>query len=138
MRANIVVSSSGHKVVLVDAEVMTLLTGLSTTGCPVAYVPFSLQMPERVRQLQAHQAQYASRQAWWLCDRTQPPSIAVVDHAIELEDEPRLMHPSSVSHMRDELQAALSSTFIPPRRYSSIPHGTTSMPVKTSESHPIK
>ncbi|EPT02684.1 phosphatases II [Fomitopsis schrenkii] len=106
-------------------------------GCPVAYVPFSLQMPERVRQLQAHQAQYASRQAWWLCDRTQPPSIAVVDHAIELEDEPRLMHPSSVSHMRDELQAALSSTFIPPRRYSSIPHGTTSMPVKTSESHPI-
>lgn len=110
--------------------------GRLVVGCPVAYVPFSLQMPERVRQLQAHQARYATTQAWWLCDRRQPPSMAETDDTIELENKPRLIQSSPVSDMQEELRAAMSSTFIPPGHCS--PNAPSGASVKTSNTHPIK
>ena len=96
-------------------------------------MPFSVQMPERVRQLQAHQALYTSKEAWWLCDRRQPPPVADMSDANKFGGRPRFTTLSPVSDIQGELQAAISTTFIP---CSSGPSDSST--VKTSSSHPIK
>ncbi|KAH9830745.1 phosphatases II [Rhodofomes roseus] len=104
-------------------------------GCPVVYVPFSFQMPERVRQLQAHQARYATRQAWWLCERRAATSTAIIVVAAESQDQPPLGCPTSIPDIQQEIHAAISSTLVPPSGFISTFQDQPS--IKTSGSHPI-
>ncbi|KAH9924424.1 uncharacterized protein B0H18DRAFT_431688 [Fomitopsis serialis] len=104
-------------------------------GCPVAYVPFSVQMPERVKQLQAHQARYATRQVWWLCEKRATVSTMIADDAPGSQAQPRLSYPSSNPDIQQELRAAISSRLVPPYGWPTAYLDQSS--VKTSCSHPI-
>ncbi|CCM00693.1 uncharacterized protein FIBRA_02732 [Fibroporia radiculosa] len=105
------------------------------TGSPMLYVPFSIQMPSRVKQLQEHQARCVEQQAWWLCEKKVPVQSVVM---VEVESDPlqpRLRRPSSSNNLQDELTAAMSESL--PRNLRPIPPMASDVQIKTSDTHPI-
>ncbi|KAH9940524.1 phosphatases II [Epithele typhae] len=94
-------------------------------GSPLAYVPYSVQMPDHYREMQAHQLRCAQHKAWWPHNRTIPavPKRRTIVTA----------------NLREQLAAAMESPIILPRTYDrnvSPAHGSQPR-WQTSETHPI-
>ncbi|KAJ8497158.1 hypothetical protein ONZ51_g695 [Trametes cubensis] len=85
-------------------------------GSPLVYTPYSVQMPDHYRDMQAHQLRCAEQRAWW-------PSGDEESEDTTLQGPSRVTPRSSADViLREELSAAISSPLIT---------------VGTSETHPI-
>lgn len=108
----------------------------------MTYIPLSIHMPERVKELQVLQAEQATQQAWWLSKR----SCVSLDGSPNRPSSPRgnpvLSHTSSKDNLQEELLEAIQSPLaLDPTTSPAIvpPPVLTSTHVwKTSDSHPIK
>ncbi|KAH7923949.1 phosphatases II [Leucogyrophana mollusca] len=106
-------------------------------GCPVAYAPLSVHVPDLVRELRDRQAKYTEQTLWWPCAMSkdtidQVPVLPAIEQRQALgTDEPELSHPD----LQQELSAAISEPL------SSIPQPPSpidpALQMKTSETHPI-
>ncbi|KAK7692821.1 hypothetical protein QCA50_004456 [Cerrena zonata] len=109
-------------------------------GCSMTYVPLSIHMPERVKELQAIQTEQATQQAWW---RSKCSSISLDgsrSRPSSSRSNPLLSHTSSHDNLQEELLDAMQSPLaLDPTAPSTIPPHTP-VPAhawKTSDSHPI-
>ncbi|KAI0674834.1 hypothetical protein C8Q78DRAFT_504163 [Trametes maxima] len=101
-------------------------------GSPLAYVPYSVQMPDHYRDMQTHQSLCEEQQAWWPCESEDP---------IEATSTQTIPSGSRVeADLREQLSAAMSSPLFVSRRPQVNSHGSTPEPQphwQTSETHPI-
>ncbi|KAH9858636.1 phosphatases II [Lenzites betulinus] len=99
-------------------------------GSPLLYTPYSVQMSDHYKELQAHQSRCAEQQAWWLSEsypsrqRTVLPSDPVNPHPV-----PVLSDVSAEINLHEEITAAISAPLDRPRQ----PQASW----QTSETHPI-
>ncbi|PCH43841.1 phosphotyrosine protein [Wolfiporia cocos MD-104 SS10] len=106
-------------------------------GSPVHYVPFSIQVPERVKALQEHQARYALRKAWWPCNRNNAIHGSPMIDVLTESTHPPLSHPASLTDLPREISAAMSAPLISPSVCATGGMALSQMQIKTSDSHPI-
>ena len=101
-------------------------------GCPMVYVPLSIQMPGYVKDLQARQVLRAKQKTWWPCRES------TIEKATEL---PLVLGPCGVpTQSTVELQQEISAAIAAPlSSVARLPSPQSSLrPVKTSDTHPIK
>ncbi|KZT04610.1 phosphatases II [Laetiporus sulphureus 93-53] len=104
-------------------------------GSPLIYVPFSFQMPGRVKELQARQAECVEQRVWWPCNRAAVRNASTIKIASE-PMQPILSRPSYAIDLPQELNAAMSVSLLPLDGLDdSAPQ--CDVPIKTSDSHPI-
>ncbi|KAH7908611.1 phosphatases II [Hygrophoropsis aurantiaca] len=105
------------------------------SGCPVAYAPLSVHVPDMVRDLRDRQAKYTEQPAWWPSSMSKDtintiPILPASEQRVALgTEQTELVHPS----LQQELSAAISEPL------SSHPPAPAdpALQVKTSETHPI-
>ncbi|KAI0644650.1 hypothetical protein C8Q79DRAFT_913092 [Trametes meyenii] len=101
-------------------------------GSPLAYVPYSVQMPDHYRDMQAHQTRCAEQRAWWPCDGKD---------SMETTSTPIIPPGSHVeADLREQLSAAMSSPLFISRKSQFGSHSSSLEPQphwQTSETHPI-
>ncbi|KAF8972953.1 protein-tyrosine phosphatase-like protein [Flammula alnicola] len=91
-------------------------------GCPVPYLPLSVQLPDQFKQLRSRQLVNAQDRSWWPAPPSVPDTSNVVTHSCP---------PVS---LQDEIMAAMSEPLHPSIRP---PHAQMKTRVKTSLTHPI-
>ncbi|OCH91809.1 phosphatases II [Obba rivulosa] len=118
-------------------------------GAPVAYVPYSVQIPDQVKAWQVYQAKCALQQAWWHCKSSAASASGVGPNVIRpahsnnppTSSKRRCLNRSRNSaDIQDDLAAAISSP-VEPLQCTEPPGDadadlSTPNP-KTSESHPL-
>ncbi|TBU40914.1 phosphatases II [Dichomitus squalens] len=113
-------------------------------GSPLAYIPYSVQMPDHYKEMQAHQTRCAEQKAWWPhethrklsvkrasahlspCGTDSVASVNISEHTTTID-------------LREQLSAAISTSMIRPLTHEDR-HATVHMPQphwQTSETHPI-
>ncbi|TBU22851.1 phosphatases II [Dichomitus squalens] len=113
-------------------------------GSPLAYIPYSVQMPDHYKEMQAHQTRCAEQKAWWPhethrklsvkrasahlspCGTDSVASVNISEHTTTID-------------LREQLSAAISTSIIRPLTHEDR-HATVPMPQphwQTSETHPI-
>ena len=101
----------------------------------------SLQLPEYFKELLEQQAAYASRKAWWLCQKPSPrPSLAQTNpqkEGVGLEGPALFRLPHTPTTLQEDLFNAISSPLTP---QAEVPLMVAEPvpPIKTSQSHPLK
>lgn len=113
--------------------IFILLNLIHFTGCPMIYVPLSIQMPSYIKELQARQTLCTSQKAWWPSRESPGENIA---------QPPIVLGPcgaqiQSTPGLQQEISAAIAEPLssipqMPP------PNSALRLQVKTSETHPIK
>ena len=104
-------------------------------GSPLLYVPYSVQMPDHYREMQAHQLRCAAAEAWWI--HRPPPTDADTRGRLSFcahNDAPTGFVVSVDLH--EQLSAAISSSIICPAT-SDAPLPPPQPHWQTSETHPI-
>ncbi|KAM5543103.1 hypothetical protein V8D89_002977 [Ganoderma adspersum] len=112
-------------------------------GCPLAYVPYSVQMPDHYLEMRAHQTRCAEQPAWWPHKRPRKLSVKRNSTCMPRGGDADVVPASgskrsSVVDLREQLSAAISTSIVLPQtkddRLTTIklqPHW------QTSETHPI-
>lgn len=107
----------------------------------MTYVPLSIHMPERVKELQALQADQAAQQAWWRSKRSCVTADGSLSRASLSRGSPLLSHTSSQDNLQEELREAIQSplSLNPTEQSPTVPPAPCPAHTwKTSDSHPIK
>jgi hypothetical protein len=113
------------------------------SGCPIRYVPLSIQLPDQFKELQRRQVKCSLKQSWWPCGKPAPPAplpVAQPPPAVVVLDREGLPTHSSID-LQQEILAAIASPMENNThpRYPPIQAQHTQHPqVKTSSTHPIK
>ncbi|KAI0331037.1 phosphatases II [Cubamyces sp. BRFM 1775] len=100
-------------------------------GSPLVYTPYSVQMPDHYKEMQAHQSRCAEHRAWW-------PSGCEESEGTMLQGHSK-MTPGNSAEMalREEISAAISSPLINSHINSRISRLEPQPHWQTSETHPI-
>ena len=115
---------------------------IAAAGCPIPYVPLTLNAPETLRDLRIRQAENMDAVLWWPC-----PEASTTVQVIPTSEQRDALVSGTASPDLDpllqrELSAALEDTLSSQNLPTPIPEGisgrSTPTPVKTSETHPLK
>ncbi|PIL34093.1 hypothetical protein GSI_03804 [Ganoderma sinense ZZ0214-1] len=114
-------------------------------GCPLAYVPYSVQMPDHYLEMRTHQTQCADQQAWWPHKRPRKLSVkrssTYMPRGTGSDNDvvpANASECSSVVDLREQLSAAISSSISLPQTGDDRPATIKPQPHwQTSETHPI-
>ncbi|KAG6891736.1 hypothetical protein C0992_006156 [Termitomyces sp. T32_za158] len=100
---------------------------LTPPGCPIAYIPLSVHLPDYFLQLQQRQRQYSQEKAWWPSDKAAASPVILSSRGAQPQD----------SHIQQEIQAAISEPMdklaLPDPQGAELSNHL----VKTSSTHPI-
>jgi hypothetical protein len=96
------------------------LLKFGANGCPIKYLPISLQLPDLFKQLKLRQLQSSHTKPWWHCTKTHSPVFVLGPAGAQ-------SHQSTL--IEERIQAAISA---PLSLFQVNPS------VKTSSTHPIK
>ncbi|KAI0780171.1 protein-tyrosine phosphatase-like protein [Fomes fomentarius] len=111
-------------------------------GSPLPYVPYSVQMPDHYREMQAHQLHCAGQETWWIHKGGSSNGDTMVRSTFRIQARASLrMSPGTLVSvdLHEELSAAMTSSIIPAPKPDNL-HATTPTPQpqwQTSETHPI-
>ncbi|KAI0082002.1 phosphatases II [Panus rudis PR-1116 ss-1] len=106
-------------------------------GAAGIYIPMSLHMPDRVKELQIQQARDAIEQAWWYCG--EPHRVALYHSGVQAFHSTPLLSRPATPALEDDLFEAIDSplaldlTDFRPSTAPPLIHPQC----KTSDSHPI-
>ncbi|KAI0371045.1 phosphatases II [Pilatotrama ljubarskyi] len=115
-------------------------------GSPFAYVPYSVQMPDHYRVMQAHQTRWAQRRAWWpsenSCDAERTGASPTTTCPLQADIKPTARTAKSTAEvdLQEQLSAAISSPLITLSTSLCDSQGGASGSQahwQTSETHPI-
>lgn len=103
-------------------------------GCPMVYVPLSIQQPSQFMLQKAKQTLYAEGQAWWPCQNSllhKFPEPCIVLGPSGTGEQPDV-------DVQEEISAAIDSPLPSVTKTAPHPQPPHRPHVKTSETHPIK
>ncbi|KAF9456078.1 hypothetical protein BDZ94DRAFT_1276568 [Collybia nuda] len=103
-----------------------------TKGCPVPYLPLSIQLPDYFDELQRRQFRCSQDKSWWPCRKSGAPSAVVVLSSAGAQPQEAIL-------LQEELQAAIAEPLNKTRQESYTAGAKRSFhsSIKTSSSHPI-
>ncbi|KAH9895047.1 phosphatases II [Cubamyces lactineus] len=100
-------------------------------GSPLVYTPYSVQMPDHYKDMQAHQSRCAEQRAWW-------PSGCEESEETTRQDYSKMTSGSSPGMtLREEITAAITSPMMNSRVSSRFSQPEPQPHWQTSETHPI-
>ncbi|RDB24873.1 hypothetical protein Hypma_008087 [Hypsizygus marmoreus] len=95
-------------------------------GCPIRYLPLSVQLPQFFHELRQRQIQYSQERSWWHCDRptASPPSPVILGSRGAQDSDAILLQEEINAAITTPLSQAQANFFMHPS-------------IKTSSTHPI-
>ncbi|OSD01255.1 phosphatases II [Trametes coccinea BRFM310] len=106
-------------------------------GSPLVYVPYSVQMPDHYREMQAHQVRCGEQRAWWPSEGIRlPPGLVPMSG----NGDARSCESSGAATLQEELSAAMRTPLVESAGSRAGLQADAPEPQphwQTSESHPI-